>query len=92
MVSELETNAEVTASVCPGTGRIEWQHTGFFEPKTLKITAGSTPKPHTALVRDRDSLLTGVGALVLSRNSLNGVLSVTTLKQITDNYGYKSFA
>jgi len=83
---------EVTASGCPGAGKIEWQHTGFYEPKTLKITAGTTPTLNTVLLRDRDSLLTGVDALVLSRNPLNGLLSSTTLGQVSDSYSYNSFA
>jgi RHS repeat-associated protein len=82
----------VAASGCPGAGTVAWEHTGFFEAKSLKITAGTSPTLTTALLRDKDSLLTNVGAITLTRDPLNGLLNATTLGQIDDSYTYNSFA
>jgi YD repeat-containing protein len=45
-----------------------------------------------AFTYDADSLLTGAGALTLTRDAANGLLTGTTLGNVTDTRAYNSFA
>ena len=59
---------------------------------TFRVTSRSLNGGNTiSYLYDNDSLLTQVGSLTLSRDSKNGLLTGTTLGNITDSWSYNSF-
>ena len=56
--------------------------------RTTQLTVNGTA---TAFAYDRDSLLTGVGAMTLTRASANGFLTGSTLGSVTTTQSYNAF-
>jgi RHS repeat-associated protein len=69
------------------TGTVSRGYDNDFRVTTLSVNGGN---PIT-LGYDNDSLLTQAGALALSRNPQNGLLTGTTLGNVTDILGYNDF-
>ncbi len=65
-----------------------WNYDNNFRVTSRSINGANTIN----FGYDNDSLLTQAGALTLSRNSQNGLLTGTTLGNVTDSWGYNNFA
>jgi RHS repeat-associated protein len=80
-------------------GSVGWTYDTDFRKITETVQAGAT-SVSAAFGYDADSLLTcaspttcpsGAGALTITRNSQNALLTGTTLGSVTDSYGYNSY-
>ncbi len=69
------------------TGAVTRAYDNFFRTAALTVAGSSS----MAFQYDADSLLTGAGDLVLSRNAENGLLTGTALGSVTDTRGYNTF-
>jgi RHS repeat-associated protein len=59
----------------------------------FRVTSRSINGAHSiGFAYDNDSLLTSAGALTLSRNAQNGLLTGTTLGSVTDSWSYNTFS
>ena len=55
---------------------------------SFRVTNVGVNGSNIALGHDNDDLLTSVGALTLSRNAQNGLLTGTTVGSVTESFGY----
>ena len=69
------------------TRSVGWTYTTDFRVTTERVNGG-TP---ITFAYDPDRLVTGVGALTLTRNPENGLLTGSTLGNVTDSYTYSTF-
>jgi RHS repeat-associated protein len=58
----------------------------------FRVTGVAVNGSSVAFAYDADSLLTAAGAMTLSRNAQNGLLTGTTLGNVTDAWTYNGFA
>ena len=65
-----------------------WNYDNNFRVTSRSINGANTIN----FGYDNDSLLTQAGALTLSRNPQNGLLTGTTLGNVTDSWTYNDFA
>jgi RHS repeat-associated protein len=66
---------------------------GVMYDNNFRVTAQSVNGGNTVpFTRDDDSLLTGAGALTLSRDAQNGLLTGTALDSVSDTITYNPFA
>lgn len=72
----------------PVAGSVAWNYDNNFRPTSRSINGANTIN----FGYDNDSLLTQSGALTLSRNPQNGLLTGTTLGTVTDSWTYNNFA
>ncbi|MCL6613428.1 MAG: RHS repeat protein [Firmicutes bacterium] len=79
----------VTSLTWAGTiaGSVGYGYDNNFRLTSLKVNNANP----VAYQYDRDGLLTNAGALTLSYNMQNGMLTGTTLGNITDTYTYNTF-
>jgi RHS repeat-associated protein len=71
----------------PIAGSVTRTYDTDFRVATESINGGSS----VTFQYDPDSLLTGAGALTLTRNAQHGLLTGTTLGNVTDSYTYSTF-
>ena len=72
----------------PVSGSVAWNYDNNFRVTSRSINGANTIN----FGYDNDSLLTQAGALTLSRNPQNGLLTGTTLGNVTDSWTYNNFA
>jgi len=70
------------------TGNVRRAYDNNFRLTSHSVNGGNTIN----LAYDNDNLLTAAGNLTLTRNAQNGLISGTTLTNVTDARGYNSFA
>ena len=78
----------------PIAGTVSRSYDTDFRPQSLSVTTTVGGAPVTssiALTYDADSLLTQAGALTLTRNTQNGLLTGTTLGAVTTSQNHTSF-
>jgi RHS repeat-associated protein len=71
----------------PVTGSVTRTYDTDFRVAAESINGGNS----VTFTYDSDSLLTGAGALTLTRNAQHGLLTGTTLGNVTDTYTYSTF-
>jgi RHS repeat-associated protein len=83
------TGALLTQTTWAGevVGTVDRSYDNDFRVSTLSVNGGTPITFHY----DNDSLLTQAGTLTLSRNPQNGLLTGTTLGNVTDTVGYNTF-
>jgi RHS repeat-associated protein len=69
-------------------GNVSYTFDNFFRLSSQSVNGANTVN----YTYDNDSLLTGAGNLTLTRNAQNGLLTGTTLGNVTDTIGYNGFA
>ena len=69
------------------SGNVGWVYDNDFRVTSEMINAAN-PIPFTY---DADSLLTGAGAMTLTRDPQNGLLTGTALGSLTDRWTYNTF-
>jgi RHS repeat-associated protein len=72
----------------PLSGSVERTYDNNFRITSLSLN-GSNP---INFAYDNDSLLTNAGSLTLTRNAQNGLLTATSLSNVTDTWGDNDFA
>jgi RHS repeat-associated protein len=72
----------------PVSGSVSWTYDNDFRLLSESVNGGNTVN----LAYDLDNLLTQVGALTLTRDAANGLLTGTRLSNITDTIVYSAFA
>lgn len=72
----------------PISGSVSYSYDNNFRLASSSVNGANT----IAFQYDPDSLLTGAGALSLSRSPQNGLLTGSTLGSLTDAWNYNSFA
>ncbi|MBI3344898.1 MAG: RHS repeat-associated core domain-containing protein [Gammaproteobacteria bacterium] len=76
----------------PIAGSVSRSYDSDFRPQSLSVASSGTPTPSSInFTYDADSLLTQAGALTLSRNTQNGLLTGTTLGTLTTSQNYTPF-
>lgn len=69
-------------------GQVGYSYDNDFRVASTSVNSGNTVN----FSYDADGLLTGVGALSLTRNAQNGLLTGSTLSSTTESWDYNSFA
>lgn len=72
----------------PVMGSVAWNYDNHLRVTSHLINGGNPIN----FGYDNDSLLTSAGALTLTRNPQNGLLTGTTLGNVTDSWSYSNFA
>ena len=70
------------------TGNVSRTFDNFFRAASQSVNGANTVN----FTYDNDSLLTSAGSLTLTRNAQNGLVTGTTLGNVTDTMGYNGFA
>jgi RHS repeat-associated protein len=70
----------------PVSGSVNWTYDNNYRKTSQSVNGGNTVN----FTYDADDLLTGAGALTLTRDSVNGLLSATTVGTVTDALTYNS--
>ncbi len=80
----------LTRTTWSGTiaGNVSRTYDNFFRTAAQSINGANTVN----FAYDNDSLLTGAGSLALARNAQNGLVTGTTLGNVTHTIGYNNFA
>ena len=80
----------LTRTTWSGTiaGNVSRTYDNFFRTASQSVNGANT----VSFTYDNDSLLTGAGSLVLSRNAQNGLVTGTSLGNVADTIGYNNFA
>ena len=68
-------------------GNVSRTYDNFFRVAAQSVNGANTVN----FAYDNDRLLTGAGSLTLSRNAQNGLVTGTTLGNVTDTRGYNNF-
>jgi YD repeat-containing protein len=68
------------------TGTVAWSYDNDFRVATTSVNGASVPYQY-----DADSLLTGAGALSISREAATGRISGTAIGSVTTTYGYNQY-
>lgn len=71
----------------PITGNVTWTYDNNYRRTEQKVNGGNA----VTFTYDDDDLLTGAGAMTLTRDSANGLLTGTALGTITDTTTYNGF-
>ncbi|MFT3744386.1 MAG: RHS repeat-associated core domain-containing protein [Pyrinomonadaceae bacterium] len=74
-----------SAGTAPGT--VAFGYNGDLNVSSISVN-GTNAIDYTY---DNDSFLTGAGGMVLTRNGENGLISATSLSNVTDTFTYNSF-
>jgi RHS repeat-associated protein len=70
----------------PVTGSVTWTYDNNYRKTSQSVNGSNT----VTFTYDADDLLTGAGAMTLTRDNVNGLLSGTTLGTVTDAMTYNS--
>ncbi|HNG29967.1 MAG TPA: RHS repeat-associated core domain-containing protein [Blastocatellia bacterium] len=81
---ELLTNTTWSGTI---TGSVGHTYNNFFLPAAQSVNGAST----ISFTYDNDNLLTGAGALAITRQAQNGLVTGTTLGSVADTRGYNGF-
>jgi RHS repeat-associated protein len=68
-------------------GSVSRTFNNFFLPASQSINGGNTVN----FIYDNDNLLTGAGSLTITRHAQNGLITGSTLSNVTDTRGYNNF-
>ncbi len=70
----------------PVSGSVNWTYDNNYRKTSQSVNGGNTVN----FIYDTDDLLTGAGAMTLTRDNVNGLLSGTTVGTVTDALTYNS--
>jgi RHS repeat-associated protein len=71
----------------PIAGSVSWTYDNNYRKTSQSVNGGNT----ITFTYDNDDLLTGAGAMTLTRHAQNGLLTGTSLGNVTDTMSYNSF-